>query len=184
LAVSHEQLATAARSVAEVQARAERLETRVRSLTSDIPRHLRRVVGHSLARVDILTKATQVDDTKAAVFEEHRRLLFSIAYRMLGTVADAEAAVQDAFVRWQRASEIDVRSPKAFLVTIVSRLCINQLQSARVQRETYVGEWLPEPIITDSGSDPVRVREVNESVSMAMLLLLERLTPVERAVFC
>src|SRR5262249_27075754 len=147
-------------------------------------RHLGRVVGHSLAWVDVLTKATQVDDTNAAVFEEHRRLLFSIAYRMLGTVADAEAAVQDAFVRWQRAPEIDVRSPKAFLVTIVSRLCINQLQSARVQRETYVGEWLPEPIITDSGSDPVRVREVNKSVSMAMLLLLERLTPVERAVFC
>jgi len=70
---------------------------------------------------------------------------------MLGSVADAEDAVQDAFVRWQRASETDVRSPKAFLVTIVSRLCINHLQSARVQRETYVGEWLPEPLVTERG---------------------------------
>src|SRR5205814_8393074 len=72
---------------------------------------------------------------------------------------------------------------KAFLVTVVSRLCINHLESARVQRETYVGEWLPEPLVTDSGSDVSRIAEIDESVSMAMLLLLERLTPVERAVF-
>src|SRR5205814_9054795 len=72
---------------------------------------------------------------------------------------------------------------KAFLVTVVSRLCINHLESARVQRETYVGEWLPEPLITDPGSDVSRIAEIDESVSMAMLLLLERLTPVERAVF-
>src|SRR5712671_3789672 len=123
------------------------------------------------------------DSSRLAVFEQHRGLLFSIAYRMLGTVADAEDAVQDAFIRWQRASETDVRSPKAFLVTIVSRLCINHLQSARVQRETYVGEWLPEPLVTDPGSDVSRIAQVDESVSMAMLLLLERLTPVERAVF-
>jgi RNA polymerase sigma-70 factor (ECF subfamily) len=116
-------------------------------------------------------------------FERHRGFLFSIAYRMLGSVADAEDTLQDAFVRWQRASEADIRSPKAFLVTIVSRLCINHLQSARVQRETYVGEWLPEPLVTDTGSDASRLAEIDESVSMAMLLLLERLTPVERAVF-
>ena len=122
-------------------------------------------------------------DARTAVFEHHRGLLFSIAYRMLGSVADAEDALQDAFIRWQRASETDVRSPKAFLVTIVSRLCINHLQSARVQRETYVGEWLPEPLVTDPGSDVLRIAQVDESVSMAMLLLLERLTPVERAVF-
>jgi RNA polymerase sigma-70 factor (ECF subfamily) len=71
-------------------------------------------------------------DSRTSVFEDHRGLLFSIAYRMLGSVADAEDALQDAFIRWQRASETDVRSPKAFLVTIVSRLCINHLQSARV----------------------------------------------------
>jgi RNA polymerase sigma-70 factor (ECF subfamily) len=123
------------------------------------------------------------DSARTAVFEHHRGLLFSIAYRMLGSVADAEDALQDAFIRWQRASETDVRSPKAFLVTIVSRLCINHLQSARVQRETYVGEWLPEPLVTEPGSDVSHIAQVDESVSMAMLLLLERLTPVERAVF-
>jgi RNA polymerase sigma-70 factor, ECF subfamily len=123
------------------------------------------------------------DSARTSAFEHHRGLLFSIAYRMLGSVADAEDALQDAFIRWQRASETDVRSPKAFLVTIVSRLCINHLQSARVQRETYVGEWLPEPLVTDPGSDVSRIAQVDESVSMAMLLLLERLTPVERAVF-
>src|SRR5438132_7885415 len=123
------------------------------------------------------------DLAKTSIFERHRSLLFSIAYRMLGSVADAEDALQDAFIRWQRASETDVRSPKAFLVTIVSRLCINHLQSARVQRETYVGEWLPEPLVTEPGSDVSRIAQVDESVSMAVLLLLERLTPVERAVF-
>src|SRR6266516_154397 len=123
------------------------------------------------------------NSARTTVFEQHRGLLFSIAYRMLGSVADAEDALQDAFIRWQRASETDVRSPKAFLVTIVSRLCINHLRSARVQRETYVGEWLPEPLVTDPGSDVSRIAQVDESVSMAMLLLLERLTPVERAVF-
>jgi RNA polymerase sigma-70 factor (ECF subfamily) len=123
------------------------------------------------------------EDSRTAVFEQHRGLLFSIAYRMLGSVADAEDTLQDAFIRWQRASETDVRSPKAFLVTIVSRLCINHLQSARVKRETYVGEWLPEPIVTEPGSDVSRIAQVDESVSMAVLLLLERLTPVERAVF-
>ncbi len=123
------------------------------------------------------------DSARTSVFEQHRGLLFSIAYRMLGSVADAEDALQDAFIRWQRASETDVRSPKAFLVTIVSHLCINHLQSARVQRETYVGEWLPEPLVTEPGSDVSRLAQVDESVSMAMLLLLERMTPVERAVF-
>ena len=123
------------------------------------------------------------DSARTSVFEQHRGLLFSIAYRMLGSVADAEDALQDAFIRWQRASEKDVRSPKAFLVTIVSRLCINHLHSARVQRETYVGEWLPEPLVTEPGSDVSRIAQVDESVSMAMLLLLERMTPVERAVF-
>src|SRR5437667_4818550 len=123
------------------------------------------------------------DSSKLAAFEQHRGLLFSIAYRMLGSVADAEDTLQDAFIRWHRAPQADVRSPKAFLVTIVSRLCINHLQSARVQRETYVGEWLPEPLVTEPGDDVSRIAQVDESVSMAVLLLLERLTPVERAVF-
>jgi len=121
--------------------------------------------------------------SRAAVFEQHRRLLFSIAYRMLGSVADAEDALQDAFIRWQRAPEVEIRSPKAFLVTIVSRISVSHLQSARAQRETYVGEWLPEPIVTGPGSDVARLAQIDESVSMAVLLLLERLTPIERAVF-
>jgi RNA polymerase sigma-70 factor, ECF subfamily len=120
---------------------------------------------------------------RLAAFEQHRALLFSIAYRMLGSVADAEDTLQDAFIRWRQASDVEVRSPKTFLVTIVSRLCINQLQSARVQRETYVGEWLPEPVVTEPGNSASEILQVDESVSMALLLLLERLTPQERAVF-
>ncbi|PYS49052.1 MAG: RNA polymerase sigma-70 factor, partial [Acidobacteria bacterium] len=84
---------------------------------------------------------------RTADFEKYRRLLFSISYRMLGSVADAEDMVQETFIRWQRASTTEVRSPKAFLITVVSRLCINYLQSARARREEYVGEWLPEPIV-------------------------------------
>src|SRR3954453_3409379 len=118
-----------------------------------------------------------------ATFDQYRGLLFSIAYRMLGSVADAEDMLQESFIRWQKASDGDIRSPKAFLVTIISRLCINHLQSARVQREEYVGEWLPEPLVTDPASDPFGIIKVDESLSMAFLVLLERLTPVERAVF-
>jgi RNA polymerase sigma-70 factor (ECF subfamily) len=120
---------------------------------------------------------------RLAAFEQYRRLLFSIAYRMLGSVADAEDTLQDAFIRWQQASEADIRSPKAFLVTIVSRLCINQLASARAQREEYVGDWLPEPVVTEPESATSAMLDVDESVSMALLLMLERLKPVERAVF-
>src|SRR5260221_7851011 len=127
-------------------------------------------------------------DSKAAsdplaTFNEYRSLLFSIAYRMLGSVADAEDMLQESFIRWQQSAEEDIRSPRAFLVTIMSRLCINHLQSARVQREEYVGQWLPEPIVTDLGSDPTTAMWAGESISMAFLVLLERLNPIERAVF-
>jgi RNA polymerase sigma-70 factor (ECF subfamily) len=118
-----------------------------------------------------------------AAFEQHRGLLFSIAYRMLGSVADAEDMLQEAFIRWQRTSSDEIRSPRALLVTIVTRLCINYLESARVRREQYVGEWLPEPLVTDPKSDPSQVVRVDESLSMAFLVLLERLTSTERAVF-
>jgi RNA polymerase sigma-70 factor, ECF subfamily len=120
---------------------------------------------------------------RLAAFDQYRSLLFSIAYRMLGSVADAEDMLQETFLRWQQSAEDKIRSPRAFLVTIVSRLCINHLQSARVQREEYVGQWLPEPIVTDQGSDPFGIVKVDESLSMAFLVLLERLTPMERAVF-
>jgi RNA polymerase sigma-70 factor (ECF subfamily) len=123
------------------------------------------------------------DSDRLTAFNQYRGLLFSIAYRMVGTVADAEDILQDSFIRWQQASDSTIRSPKAFLITIVSRLCINHLQSARVQHEEYVGEWLPEPLATDPGSDPSGVLRADESVSMAFLVMLERLTAVERAVF-
>lgn len=117
-------------------------------------------------------------------FTRHRSLLFSIAYRMLGSSADAEDMVQETFIRWQQASDTEIRSPRAFLVTIISRLSINQLQSARMQREEYVGQWLPEPLLTgplDGG--PSAVAQIDQSLSIAFLVLLERLSPMERAVF-
>jgi RNA polymerase sigma-70 factor, ECF subfamily len=120
---------------------------------------------------------------RLASFDQYRSLLFSVAYRMLGSVLDAEDMLQETFIRWQQAPDVEIRSPRAFLVTIISRLCINQLQSARVQREEYVGQWLPEPVITGPGSDPLEIIQVDESLSMAFLVMLERLTAIERAVF-
>src|SRR5207247_10513593 len=120
---------------------------------------------------------------RLATFNRYRSLLFSVAYRMLGSVADAEDMLQETFIRWQQAPDDDIRSRRAFLVTIISRLCINHLQSARVKREEYVGQWLPEPLATDPGNNPFGIIKVDESLSLAFLLLLERLTPVERAVF-
>jgi RNA polymerase sigma-70 factor (ECF subfamily) len=123
------------------------------------------------------------ESARLTTFNQYRGLLFSIAYRMVGSVTDAEDLLQESFIRWQQAADSEIRSPKAFLITIVSRLCINHLQSARVQREEYVGEWLPEPLATDPASDPLGVLRADESISMAFLVMLERLTPVERAVF-
>jgi RNA polymerase sigma-70 factor (ECF subfamily) len=120
---------------------------------------------------------------RLATFDQYRGLLFSVAYRMLGSVADAEDMLQETFLRWQQASIEEIRSPRAFLVTIISRLSINHLQSARVEREEYFGEWLPEPLLTDDGKDPLSLLRMDETLSMAFLVLLERLTPVERAVF-
>src|SRR5947208_911536 len=120
---------------------------------------------------------------RLATFDQYRSLLFSVAYRMLGSVADSEDMLQDTFIRWQQAPEEEIRSPRSFLVTVISRLCINHLQSARVQREEYVGQWLPEPIVTGSASDPLELIRIDETISMAFLVMLERLTPVERAVF-
>lgn len=117
------------------------------------------------------------------VFASTRPLLFSIAYRMLGSVMDAEDLVQEAYLRWQEAPAVEVRSPRAYLTTIVTRLAINQLRSARQRRETYVGPWLPEPLVTDTAPDPSEPVELAESLSMAFLVLLERLAPIERAVF-
>jgi RNA polymerase sigma-70 factor (ECF subfamily) len=133
---------------------------------------------------DHKTQTTSAEDAvRIATFDQYRGLLFSIAYRMLGSIADAEDMLQETFIRWHQSAEQDIRSPRAFLVTIISRLCMNHLQSARVQREEYVGQWLPEPLLTDPNSDPLKALKIDESLSMAFLVLLERLTPVERAVF-
>jgi RNA polymerase sigma-70 factor (ECF subfamily) len=118
-----------------------------------------------------------------ALFEEHRQLLFSIAYRMLGTVMDAQDMVQNTYLRWQESSPDDVQSPRSWLTTVITRLCINHLQLARVQRETYVGTWLPEPLVEEPGASPVENAQLSDSLSLAFLLLLETLTPTERAVF-
>lgn len=122
--------------------------------------------------------------TRLGVFQQYRTLLFSIAYRMLGSSADAEDMLQETFIRWQQALDAEIHSPRGFLVTIISRLCINQLQSARVKREEYFGEWLPEPLITEPWTGGLsESAHVDGSLSMAFLVLLERLSPVERATF-
>jgi RNA polymerase sigma-70 factor, ECF subfamily len=120
-------------------------------------------------------KATAADE-----FEEHRRHLFGVAYRMLGSVSEAEDVVQDTWLRWRTASPDEVRSPRAFLTTVATRLAIDRLRSAQRRREEYVGPWLPEPLVTDD--DPAATAELADSLSMAFLLVLERLNPVERAV--
>ena len=117
-------------------------------------------------------------------FDELRPPAFAIAYRMLGTVSEAEDVVQEGFLRLHRAREGGERieSPRAYLSTVVSRLSLDQLRSARVQRETYVGEWLPEPVV-ESSADPARKAEMADSLSLAFLVLLESLSPEQRAAF-
>ena len=120
--------------------------------------------------------------TRGEEFEELRPLLFAIAYRILGSVAEAEDAVQETWLRYE-SSPTQPTSTKAFLSAAVTRISIDVLRSARRRREEYVGPWFPEPLLTDPYADPQRSAELADSVSMAALLLLERLTPLERAVF-
>jgi RNA polymerase sigma-70 factor (TIGR02957 family) len=124
-------------------------------------------------------------------FDRHRRLLFTVAYQMLGSVADAEDVVQDAWLRWSSADRSDVVDERAYLVQITSRLALDRLGSAQARRESYVGPWLPEPLLT-SGSqvaaappapEPDQAVELGEQVSLALLVVLETLSPAERAVF-
>lgn len=115
------------------------------------------------------------------LYEQYRHLLFSIAYRMLGSAMEAEDMVQEAFLRYENAQDKDIQSPKAYLTTIVTRLCLDHLKSAKTQREQYIGTWLPEPIFTEQASNPEP--EETETLSMAFMVLLENLSPVERAVF-
>jgi RNA polymerase sigma-70 factor, ECF subfamily len=120
--------------------------------------------------------------TRAQEFEELRPLLFAIAYRIVGSVGEAEDAVQETWLRYE-ASPTQPTSNKAFLSAVVTRISIDVLRSARSRREQYVGPWFPEPLLTDPYEDPARSAELADSVSMAALLLLERLSPLERAVF-
>ncbi len=119
---------------------------------------------------------------RAGEFQELRPLLFSIAYRLLGSVTEAEDAVQETWLRYEASSTVPT-STKAFLSATVTRISINVLRSARVRREEYVGPWFPEPLLDDPYQDPQRSAELADSVSMVALLLLERLTPLERAAF-
>jgi RNA polymerase sigma-70 factor (ECF subfamily) len=115
------------------------------------------------------------------VFSEHRDLLVGVAYRVLGSVTDAEDAVQEAWLRWSKVDPAEVANPRAFLVRVTTRLAIDRLRRAKTRRESYVGPWLPEPVLT--GHDVAEEVELAESVSMAMLVVLETLSPLERAVF-
>ena len=118
-------------------------------------------------------------EADAAAFEEWRSLLFGIAYRMLGSAADAEDVVQEACVRWLRRGDEPIESVRAYVVTIVTRLCLDQLDSARAKRVTYAGPWLPEPVVADGTG----AAEQADSLSLAFLVLLEELTPLERAAY-
>lgn len=116
-----------------------------------------------------------------AVFEEQRGRLWGIAYRITGSVADADDAVQESWLRWQRVPDGEAEDPRAYLTTVVSRICYDQLGSARARREVYVGPWLPEPLVTESG--PEERATLDESVGVALLTVLERLTAAERTAF-
>lgn len=125
-------------------------------------------------------------DTPTDVFEEHRPVLMGVAYRMLGRVADAEDVVQEAWLRWSAADHAEVREPRAYLVRITTRLAIDRLRQVKARGEAYVGPWLPEPYVTDFGDtvpDTVERAVLADSVSLAVLVVLESLSPVERAVF-
>ena len=118
-------------------------------------------------------------DDAAQVFTAHRPRLFGLAYRMLGSAAEADDVLQEAHLRWQAAEHEAIAAPAAWLSTVVTRLCLDQLKSARVRREAYVGPWLPEPVATDRVGDPLDL----ESISLAFLVVLETLSPLERAAF-
>jgi RNA polymerase sigma-70 factor, ECF subfamily len=119
----------------------------------------------------------------AASFEPHRSHLMGLAYRMLGSMADAEDSVQEAYLRWRGADRGKVENPRAFLSRVVTHLCLDQLKSARSRRETYVGPWLPEPVLDDAGLQAETASDYAHDLSVALMLTLERLSPLERAAF-
>lgn len=117
------------------------------------------------------------------IFEPHRRALLGAAYRVLGTVADSEDAVQETRLRWQNVDPGTVREPRAYLLRSVTRVALNTVRSRDPRREEYIGPWLPEPVSTDAQSDPGRTAEIADDVSLALLVVLESLSPLERAAF-
>ena len=119
----------------------------------------------------------------ASSFEPSRRRLLGLAYRMLGSMADAEDAVQETYLRWHGADRDNVSDPRAFLMTTTTRICLDMLTSARARREEYVGPWLPEPVVDTAALAPDRRTELAEDLSIALLLTLDRLSPLERAAF-
>ena len=127
-------------------------------------------------------KAVMEKDERIQIFDDHRGRLFGIAYRMLGTAADAEDILQDAYIRWHGADPRDVKNPEAWLVTVVTRLSIDRLRKASRDRETYIGPWLPEPLITSGARTPEDDAVFASDLSLAFLTMLERLSPTERAV--
>jgi RNA polymerase sigma-70 factor, ECF subfamily len=116
-------------------------------------------------------------------FERHRRHLIGLGYRMLGSVAAAEDAVQEAYLRWHRADRTAVAEPRRFLGKIVTRICLDEMKSARARRETYVGPWLPEPVVHEAGMSAESASEYADDLSVGLMLALERLSPLERAAF-
>ncbi|MET0338503.1 MAG: sigma-70 family RNA polymerase sigma factor, partial [Caulobacter sp.] len=118
------------------------------------------------------------DDATTSVFEAHRSRLTRLAYRMLGSLSEAEDVVQDAWLRWRSVDVEGVQNPGAFLSRTVTRLCLDQMKSARVRRETYVGAWLPEPLIAVEAEEPMQ-----DDLTLTLMLALERLSPLERAAF-
>jgi RNA polymerase sigma-70 factor (ECF subfamily) len=128
-----------------------------------------------------MNESTHADDESLEIFSRERRRIFGTAYRMLGSVSDAEDIVQDTWLRWQAVDAGEIEQPGAFLTTIATRLSVNVLQSARSRRETYIGPWLPEPVNTEA--DPSLGAENTEALEFACLLLLEALSPTERAAY-
>jgi RNA polymerase sigma-70 factor (ECF subfamily) len=127
--------------------------------------------------------STGAKSNPAASFEPHRQRLLGLAYRMLGSMADAEDAVQEAYLRWHAADRDGVLDPRAFLMTTTARICLDMLTSARARREEYVGPWLPEPVVDTAALAPDSRAELAEDLSIALLLTLDRLSPLERAAF-
>jgi RNA polymerase sigma-70 factor (ECF subfamily) len=127
--------------------------------------------------------STSAGSNPAASFEPFRRRLLGLAYRMLGSVADAEDAVQEAYLRWHAADRDRVSDPRAFLMTTTARICLDMLTSARARREEYVGPWLPEPVVDTAALAPDSRTELAEDLSIALLLILDQLSPLERAAF-